>query len=161
MVHAGLESKMRDGIVKDVWKRTTPGNVFSLLFAANWALTRLGSVVDPWAEGELEKGWMNVYAGESRSVFGREREEGRSGRILCEAEVLVWRFQRVMEALKRGPSRPESWRRLPSESVRPFSSMGSDKHLADDPLSAILLSPMPRRDATVLANTSSVRAEVE
>lgn len=86
--YAGLEAKIRDGIVKGVGKRTTPGNVFALLFAANRALTKLGSAVDAWAEivkddvGRVRKGVDECLCGRVEECFGRELEEGRSGRIL-------------------------------------------------------------------------------
>lgn len=46
----GLPQKTRDAIVKGLSKRTTPPNVFPLLFAAQSALAKYGKVADTWAE---------------------------------------------------------------------------------------------------------------
>ncbi|KAH8103245.1 hypothetical protein DFH11DRAFT_1734797 [Phellopilus nigrolimitatus] len=45
-----LPQKTKDGLVRGLAKRTTPLNVFSLLFAAQAALHHLGALRDLWAE---------------------------------------------------------------------------------------------------------------
>jgi BTB/POZ domain len=45
-----LDKKIRDAALKGVAKRTTPLNVFPLLFAAEFSLTKLKSIIDPWAD---------------------------------------------------------------------------------------------------------------
>jgi hypothetical protein len=47
---AKLDKKIRDAALKGVAKRTTSPNVFPLLFAAEFALTKLNSIIDPWAD---------------------------------------------------------------------------------------------------------------
>jgi hypothetical protein len=47
---AKLDKKIRDAALKGVAKRTTPLNAFSLLFAAEFALTKLDAIIDPWAD---------------------------------------------------------------------------------------------------------------
>ena len=47
---AKLDKKIRDAALKGVAKRTTPPNVFPLLFAAEFALTKLDAIIDPWAD---------------------------------------------------------------------------------------------------------------
>jgi hypothetical protein len=47
---AKLDKKIRDAALKGVAVRTTPLNVFPLLFAAEFALKKLNSVSDPWAD---------------------------------------------------------------------------------------------------------------
>ncbi|KAI0266571.1 hypothetical protein BC834DRAFT_935617 [Gloeopeniophorella convolvens] len=47
---AKLDKKIRDGTIKGVAKRTTPLNIFPLLFAAEFALTKLDAIIDPWAD---------------------------------------------------------------------------------------------------------------
>ncbi|KAI0295717.1 hypothetical protein BC826DRAFT_1007261 [Russula brevipes] len=47
---AKLDKKIRDTALKGVAKRTTPLNVFPLLFSAEFALTKLNSIIDPWAD---------------------------------------------------------------------------------------------------------------
>ena len=46
---AKLDKKVRDDALKGVASRTTPLNVFPLLFAAEFALKKLNSVSEPWA----------------------------------------------------------------------------------------------------------------
>lgn len=47
---AGLPSKLRESLLKGVGKRTTPENVFPLLFAADHALVKLNPIIDPWGD---------------------------------------------------------------------------------------------------------------
>lgn len=47
---AHLPQKTRDGLLKGLAKRTTPLNVFPLLFAAQVALGKIGTVIDTWAD---------------------------------------------------------------------------------------------------------------
>ncbi|GBE83716.1 hypothetical protein SCP_0507720 [Sparassis crispa] len=47
---AGLSQKTRDSLVKGLEKRTTPINIFPLLFAAQVALNKLNSTIESWAE---------------------------------------------------------------------------------------------------------------
>lgn len=47
---AHLPQKTRDAIVKGLAKRTNPMNIFPLLFASHAALTRLGTIIDNWAD---------------------------------------------------------------------------------------------------------------
>ncbi|KIL58305.1 hypothetical protein M378DRAFT_181318 [Amanita muscaria Koide BX008] len=47
---ASLPQKLRESVLKGVGKRTTPENVFPLLFAAEHALVKLNPVIDPWAD---------------------------------------------------------------------------------------------------------------
>ena len=47
---AKLDKKIREAALKGVAKRTTPPNVFPLLFAAEFALTKLNAIIDPWAD---------------------------------------------------------------------------------------------------------------
>jgi hypothetical protein len=47
---ASLNHKLRESLLKGVSKRTTPQNVFPLLFAAEHALLKLASNIDSWAD---------------------------------------------------------------------------------------------------------------
>ncbi|EIW78740.1 hypothetical protein CONPUDRAFT_167664 [Coniophora puteana RWD-64-598 SS2] len=47
---ATLPQKTRDNVLKGLAKRTTPLNVFPLLFSANHALRKLDAVIDAWAD---------------------------------------------------------------------------------------------------------------
>lgn len=55
-----LTAKMREVAVKGVGKRTTPGNVFSLLWAAEWGLEK---VTEAEGRGTLTTGVANVPGG--------------------------------------------------------------------------------------------------
>ena len=50
---ASLPLKTRETILKGLGKRTTPLNIFPLLFAAEHALGKLGVVIEPW--GDISK----------------------------------------------------------------------------------------------------------
>ncbi|KAK2459858.1 hypothetical protein APHAL10511_008122 [Amanita phalloides] len=47
---ASIPQKLRESLLKGVGKRTTPENVFPLLFAAEHALVKLNPVIDPWSD---------------------------------------------------------------------------------------------------------------
>ncbi len=47
---AALPQKLRESLLKGVGKRTTPENVFPLLFAADHALVKLNPIIDPWGD---------------------------------------------------------------------------------------------------------------
>jgi hypothetical protein len=122
--YAGLENKIRDGIMKGVGKRTTPGNVFALLFAANKALTKLGSAVDAWAEivkddvGRVRKGVDECLCGRVEECFG----EGTGGDRFEDGERVQW----IMEAMKRGLKEKNAGVVYQvSLLLPPFSSIGS------------------------------------
>ena len=72
---AGLSPKLRDSILRGVGKRTTPLNVFPLLFAAEHALAKLGNVIEPWGDIVREmvlqarKGMDELLCRESDACF--------------------------------------------------------------------------------------------
>ena len=47
---ASLAPKLRESLLKGLGKRTTPLNVFPLLFAAEHALVKIGAVIEPWGD---------------------------------------------------------------------------------------------------------------
>ncbi|KAG1855670.1 hypothetical protein DFJ58DRAFT_880560 [Suillus subalutaceus] len=51
---ASLPQKIRENLLKGLAKRTTPMNVFPLLFAAQHAIKKLDSVIDAWADTSRE-----------------------------------------------------------------------------------------------------------
>lgn len=106
---AGLPQKTRDSVLKGLAKRTTPGNVFSLLFAAQHALRKLDSVIDAWADVVREmatsarKSIDECLVRESDACF----EDAEWVTLLQgdgvgfgDSERVGW----VMESLKRGMS---------------------------------------------------------
>ena len=106
---AALPQKIRDSVVKGVGKRTTPTNVFSLLFAAQHAMKKLVAVIDAWADVPREmvhtaqKAIDECLVKESETCFEQaewvDMLEG-DGAGFEDGERVGW----VMEALKRGMS---------------------------------------------------------
>ncbi|KAJ7718715.1 hypothetical protein DFH07DRAFT_331648 [Mycena maculata] len=76
---AALPPKLHASALKGLQKRTTPGNALPILFAAEAALARLASLVDPWADvvrpliDAGRKHVDSVMGGETAAVLG-ERE---------------------------------------------------------------------------------------
>lgn len=72
---ASLSQKLRDNVLKGVGKRTTVHNAFSLLFAAEHALLKLASQIEPWADTvkdmilSARKGIDEVLAQEAEACF--------------------------------------------------------------------------------------------
>lgn len=106
---AALPQKIRDSVVKGVGKRTTPANVFPLLFAAQHAMKKLDAAIDAWADVSREmvltaqKTIDECLVKESELCFEQpewvEMLEG-DGVGFEDGERVSW----VMEALKRGMS---------------------------------------------------------
>ena len=104
---AALPQKIRDSVVKGVGKRTTPTNVFPLLFAAQHAMKKLNAAIDAWADISREmvlaaqKSIDECLVRESEVCFEQsewvEMLEG-DGVGFEDGERVGW----VMEALKRG-----------------------------------------------------------
>ena len=96
-------------VVKGVGKRTTPTNVFSLLFAAQHAMKKLDAAIDAWADVPREvvhmaqKAIDECLAKENETCFEQAEwvEMLEGDRVGFEdGERVGW----VMEALKRGMS---------------------------------------------------------
>lgn len=70
-----LPQKLKDNLLKGVGKRTTPMNVFALLYATEHALNKLTNVIDAWADSVREyiiagrKTIDSVLAGNSEACF--------------------------------------------------------------------------------------------
>lgn len=104
---AALPQKIRDSVVKGVGKRTTPTNVFPLLFAAQHAIKKLDSAIDAWADVSREmvltaqKAIDECLVKENEVCFEQaewvEMLEG-DGAGFEDGERVGW----VTEALKRG-----------------------------------------------------------
>ncbi|PPQ81000.1 hypothetical protein CVT26_003679 [Gymnopilus dilepis] len=148
---ATLPPKLRESILKGLAKRTTPTNVFPLLFAAEHALQKLQTVIDAWADvvreaiGQAKRGVEECLCREADKCFGMEEGEwmdimkGDGGRFE-DAERVEW----VMGAVLRGVK--EAW----APSV--YQTL----------VSSILLRPHPTDVTdTLLSATSHVRVQVE
>ncbi|THH16716.1 hypothetical protein EW146_g3967 [Bondarzewia mesenterica] len=104
---ARLEKKTRESILKGVAKRTTPLNIFPLLFAAQGALKRLESNIDVWADTvrdmimEARKVMDQVLCMEAEECFEQpewlELMEQDAARF-DDGEKVEW----TMDAVRRG-----------------------------------------------------------
>jgi hypothetical protein len=104
---ASLPPKIRESLLKGLAKRTTPLNVFPLLFAAQHAMKKLDAVIDAWADTSREmvlqarKVIDECLVSQSAECFEQEDwlqiMEGDGVRFE-DGERVAW----VMEAIKRG-----------------------------------------------------------
>ncbi|KAF8155388.1 hypothetical protein B0H34DRAFT_798582 [Crassisporium funariophilum] len=146
---ASLHPKIRDSVLKGLGKRTTPVNVFALLFAAEHALGKLGAVIEPWGDVSREmvvaarKGVDEVLCVESERCFGGDEwlEVMESDGVRFEdGERVEW----VMAAVLRGVREPHA------------------ANLYQTLVSSILLRPHPTEvNAPMLSATSHIRVQVE
>ncbi|RDB30179.1 hypothetical protein Hypma_012352 [Hypsizygus marmoreus] len=146
---AALPHKLRESLLKGVGKRTTPVNAFSLLFAAEHAMGRLGAIIDPWADEVREmvlvgrRGVDEIICGQPEACFaGREWGEimERDGVAFEDGERVEW----IMAAVGRG--------------VNEKNAAGLYQTL----VSSILLRPHPTEtNAPMLSSTSHIRVQVE
>ncbi|KAI6019760.1 hypothetical protein F5J12DRAFT_738593 [Pisolithus orientalis] len=146
---AALPQKTRESVLKGLAKRTTPANVFPLLFAAQHALRKLDSAIDAWADIVREmvltarKSVDECLVRECEACF--EDSEWVSllegdGAGFGDAERVGW----VMESLKRGMS--EKYAGIVYQTI----------------VSSILLRPHPTSATmTMLPSTSPIRTIVE
>lgn len=102
-----LSPKLRESLLKGVAKRTTPPNVFPLLFAAEHALVKLSSNIEGWADTVKEmivngrKVIDEVICKESEACFGSEEWNEiveSDGARFGDKERVEW----VMSAVMRG-----------------------------------------------------------
>jgi len=146
---ANLPQRIKDSLLKGLAKRTTPQNVFPLLFATQHAMNKLGAVIDAWAELSREmilaarKTIDDVLCSKSDECF--EQPEWlqvmeADGVRFEDGEKVEW----VMDAVRRGLT----------EKNAPM--------LYQTLVSSILLRPHATdTDATLLPPTSHIRVQVE
>lgn len=102
-----LDQKHRDHALRGVGKRTTPENVFALLFAANHGLGKLVNVIDAWADIPRDlvlsarKTMDQVLCSEADKCF--EQMDWldimeTDGVAFDDAERVTW----IMDAVRRG-----------------------------------------------------------
>ncbi|KAF5347963.1 hypothetical protein D9756_010219 [Leucocoprinus leucothites] len=146
---ATLNPKLRESLLKGVAKRTTPQNVFPLLFAAEHAIQKLSTIIDSWADTVREmilngrKHIDEVICKESEAAFSSddwmEIMEG-DGTRFDDSERVEW----VMAAVMRGVKEP--WAASLYQTL----------------VSSILIKPHPTEpNAPFLSSTSQVRQQVE
>ena len=102
-----LDKKHRDSLVRGLGKRTTPVNIFSLLYASRAALKKLENVVEPW--GDISKEMVvaatktidEVMATEAASCFEQPEWLGMmesNGARFEDAERVEW----IMDSVRQG-----------------------------------------------------------
>ncbi|PPR04884.1 hypothetical protein CVT24_007143, partial [Panaeolus cyanescens] len=146
---ASLAQKHRESVLKGLGKRTTPTNVFPILFAAEHALSKLASVIDSWGDISREmifsarKVVDEVLTRESEKCF--ESEEwmeimSGDGVRFEDGERVEWAMAAVLRGVR------EQW----APSV--YQTL----------VSSILLRPHPTEgNASMLSATSHIRVQVE
>ncbi|KAH8073810.1 hypothetical protein BXZ70DRAFT_1068977 [Cristinia sonorae] len=146
---ARLPQKTRDGLVKGLAKRTTPINVFPLLFASHDALRKLNSVIESWADTVRD---MVLHA---RKAVDE---------VLCTQAESCFEQAEWLEIMESDGARFEDSDRVEwiMDSVRRGLSETNAGTLYQTLVSSILLRPHPTEtDATVLPSTSHIRVQVE
>ncbi|KAG5636467.1 hypothetical protein H0H81_007947 [Sphagnurus paluster] len=146
---ATLPVKIRESILKGLGKRTTPPNVFALLYAAEHALERLSSVIDAWA-GDVRdmvlaarKTIDEVVCTQSEACFSEKAWDEimeNDGVAFDDAERVEW----IMASVGRGANERNA------------------ASLYQTLVSSILLRPHPTEtNAPMLSSTSHIRVQVE
>ncbi|KAF9553521.1 hypothetical protein CPC08DRAFT_226217 [Agrocybe pediades] len=146
---ASLSPKLRDSILRGLGKRTTPQNVFPLLFAAEHALSKLGSVIEPWGDTVREmvlqarRGMDELICKESEACFNADEWMEimeNNGVRFEDGERVEWVMAAVMRGLKEA-SAPSLYQTL---------------------VSSILLRPHPNdTNEPFLPTTSHIHVQVE
>ncbi|KAH9918771.1 hypothetical protein B0H21DRAFT_768556 [Amylocystis lapponica] len=146
---AHLPQKTRDSLLKGLQKRTTPLNIFPLLFAAQNALSKLGTNIETWAETSKEmilaarKTIDDVLCTQADQCF--EQSEWLD---IMEADGVRFedgeRGEQIMEAIRRGMNEKNA------------------AMLYQTIVSSILLrAHLTEAGQTMLSSTSHVRIQVE
>lgn len=109
---ASLDPKLRESLLKGVAKRTTPQNVFPLLFAAEHALAKLSPIIDAWSDTPREmllsarKSIDQVICRESEVAFASEEWMEimeADGSRFDDSQRVEWSMAAVLRGVK------ESW----------------------------------------------------
>lgn len=164
---AHLPQKTRDAIVKGLAKRTTPMNIFPLLFASHAALARLGTVIDNWADSVKDmvhaarKTIDEVLCTQAEQCF--EQPEWldimeSDGARFEDAERVEW----TMESIRRGMNEKNAAALYQVRRLIGLVQARDPSPREQTLVSAILLRPHPTEsDQAMLSATSHVRVSVE
>ncbi|TDL16162.1 hypothetical protein BD410DRAFT_902200 [Rickenella mellea] len=148
---ATLPQKTKDGLMKGLAKRTTPLNVFPLLFASHAAMARLNNIYEAWADGTREmvlaarKVVDDVLCRDADKCFEQPEwlammDHADTGVSFDDGEKVEW----VTESLRRGLNE------------------GNAGSLYQVLVSQILLRPNPENvNEPLLGRTSHVRVQIE
>ncbi|KAH9915626.1 uncharacterized protein B0H18DRAFT_1124832 [Fomitopsis serialis] len=146
---ANLPQKTRDAIVKGLAKRTTPMNIFPLLFASHAALARLGTIIDNWSDTIKDM----VLAG--RKTIDE---------VMCSQADQCFEQPEWLDIMESDGVRFEDGERVEwaMESIRRGLNEKNAAALYQTLVSAVLLRPHPTEpDQAMLSATSHVRVSVE
>lgn len=163
---ANLPAKMRASLLKGVVNRTSPLNIFPLLFASHAALSKLGSSKDEWVDGvremvvQAQKKIDEVLCTQTDICF--EEQEwleimDSDGIRFGDREKLEW----IMEAIKRGLKDHNAGNVY---QVRGLTSLGGNIVLKrlQSLVSSVLLRAHPTDPmSSFLPNGSAVRLQAE
>ncbi|KAH9833107.1 uncharacterized protein C8Q71DRAFT_909620 [Rhodofomes roseus] len=146
---AHLPQKTRDAIVKGLAKRTTPMNIFPLLFASHAALARLGTIIDNWSDTVKD---MVLTA---RKTIDE---------VMCSQADQCFEQPEWLDIMESDGVRFEDGERVEwaMDSIRRGLNEKNAAALYQTLVSAVLLRPHPTEpDQAMLSATSHVRVSVE
>ena len=164
-----LDKKARESILKGVAKRTTPLNVFQLLYAVQAALHKLESNVEVWADivrdmiTEARKTIDHVFSTQSEECF--EQQEWLE---IMEADAARFddgeRVEWIMDALRRGFSEKSAGKLY--QVRRRLHFLNNDRSSLSLMLQTLvdcILTRTPAADPSgvMLSATSHIRVQVE
>ncbi|EKM74816.1 hypothetical protein AGABI1DRAFT_132857 [Agaricus bisporus var. burnettii JB137-S8] len=146
---ASLNQKLRESLLKGVSKRTTPQNVFPLLFAAEHALLKLASNIDSWADTVRDmvlsgrKNIDEVICKDSEAAFSSDEWMeimDSDGARFGDTERVEWAMAAVLRGVKE------------SYAATLYQTL----------VSSVLLKPHPTEpNSAFLPSTSQIRQHVE
>ncbi|PFH46430.1 hypothetical protein AMATHDRAFT_7810 [Amanita thiersii Skay4041] len=146
---AGLPQKLRESLLKGVGKRTTPENVFSILFASEHALLKLNPIIDPW--GDVVREMIN----DARRVVDE---------VLCNSAEACFNQPDWVELMENDGVHFEDGERVEwvmAAVLRGVNEKNSAM-LYQTLVSAILLRPHPTEpNEAMLSTTSHIHVQVE
>ncbi|EKM57939.1 uncharacterized protein PHACADRAFT_251852 [Phanerochaete carnosa HHB-10118-sp] len=146
---ARLTQKTRDGLLKGLVKRTTPLNVFPLLYAAQVGVKKLEGTTEPWAEI-------------SRDMLFAARK--MIDEVLCTQAAECFEQDEWLEIMEADGAHFEDGERVEwvMDAVRRGMSEKNAATLYQTLVSSILLRPHTTEpDQAMLSATSHVRVQVE
>ncbi|KII84313.1 hypothetical protein PLICRDRAFT_167831 [Plicaturopsis crispa FD-325 SS-3] len=146
---AGLPQRLRESLLKGLAKRTTPMNVFALLFAAHHGLEKMNAVIDPWADVVRE-----MLQGARKTI----------DEVLCTRAEECFEQPDWLEMMESDGVRFEDGEQveLIMDSVRRGLNEKNAGTVYQTLVSSILLRPhLTEPDSTMLSATSHIRIQVE
>ncbi|KAF8508576.1 hypothetical protein BU17DRAFT_56655 [Hysterangium stoloniferum] len=150
---AALSAKTRDSLLRGVFKRTIPQNVFPLLYASYRALARLDSDRDKEKDRDLSVVRDMVLA-----------VRGRVDAVLCAEAEMCFEQSEWLSVMDADGSRFEDGEKVEwiMDAVRRGLTVQNAAKMYQTLVSSILLRPHPHDpNETLLSHTSGIRLQVE